>query len=114
MKVKDKIKRLVVDDATYDDEEEMSEVLNAKFQSVFVKESKFIREHPADGDESRLDDILVTKEEIQAKMTDLDKRKAMGPDNISGWVLQECVAELSYPLWLILRKSLREGKLPKL
>ena len=46
-------------------------------------------------------------------MLKLDKRKAVGPDGVSGWILRECAEELCYPLTKIYEASLNQGKLPQ-
>ena len=85
----------------YIKEEEICEVLNNNFQSVFTKE------RPFDGDETiqatphKLGNISITKREIKDEMKNLDKWKATGPDEISNWVLKECAEELSKPLQII-------------
>ncbi len=56
--------------------------------------------------------IIVSKEEIYKMMEELDVRKAMGPDGISGLVLKECKKQLIEPIYDI-NSSLKSGKVPK-
>ena len=46
-------------------------------------------------------------------MKELEVRKAVGPDNVSGWVLKKCADELVKPIYDIMKDSLETGQLPK-
>ncbi len=61
----------------------------------------------------QMKDIIIRKDEVRDCMLALNKRKAMGPDQISGWMLSECAEELSFPLTEMFNKSLSQGKLPE-
>ena len=97
---------------TYDNEKDMSEVLNKKFQSVFTTEPSFdgIQDPPVP--KRKLGKIKLTKKKVLEALKKLDKRKAMGPDEVSPWVLKECAEELCLPIFMIFTSSLEQGKLP--
>ena len=66
----------------------MSEVLNNNFQKVFTTESDYIKPQG----QVRINEmweIKISKKEIE-KMKKLDERKAIGPDGVSGYILNEC------------------------
>ncbi|MPC53842.1 hypothetical protein E2C01_047743 [Portunus trituberculatus] len=44
-------------------------------------------------------EIIVHKEDIRRLLDNLDVRKAMVPDGVSGWVLKECENQLLDPIW---------------
>ena len=57
--------------------------------------------------------MKVDKEELMGIMKNLDGRKAMGPDAVSGQVLKECCKELLEPLYNIINCSINTGKVPR-
>jgi len=114
MKVKNKLQRLRVDGEVYESDRAICEVLNKKFHSVFTKEEEW--EEKDMGTEAEkvecLNRVSVSREEIMKKLKELDKRKAKGPDEVSGWVLKECAEELSHPITILYENSLKQGKIP--
>ena len=46
-------------------------------------------------------------------MKKLDKRKAIEPDGVSGYILKECRQEMAEPIHNIIECSLKTGKVPK-
>ncbi|MPC09655.1 hypothetical protein E2C01_002271 [Portunus trituberculatus] len=46
-----------------------------------------------------LQEIIVHKREIGRLLENLDVRKAMGLDGVSGWPLKECKDQLLEPIW---------------
>ena len=92
----------------------MSEVLNKKFQSVFTKEPNFDGNQEAPIPKQKLKGIKLTKERVLKVLKNLDTNKAMGPDEISPWVLKECAEELCEPIFMIFTNSLQQGRLPKI
>ncbi|MPC48860.1 hypothetical protein E2C01_042646 [Portunus trituberculatus] len=59
-----------------------------------------------------LQKIIVHKPEIGRLLENLDVRKVMGPDGVSGWALKECKDQLLEPIWEIVTSSLKEGRVP--
>ena len=111
MKQKVGISKLTVDGVVYEEEAEICEIMNKKFQEVFLEESEFY------GGETRVNDVMVTdvrvdREELLNRMGRLDGRKAVGPDGISGMILKECREQLVLPLHNILEDSLKTGRVP--
>ena len=60
-----------------------------------------------------LQEIKVEKYEIGKLLNELDVRKAMGPDELSNWVLKECKEQLVEPIWEVINTSLIEGRVPR-
>ena len=114
MKVKNKIQRLRAEGETYETEQELCEILNKKFNSVFNKDENWEADFGARGRdlEAELSNISVTRTEVLSKLKNVDRRKAMGPDGVSGWVLRECAEELSHPILILYNNSLKQGKIP--
>ena len=46
-------------------------------------------------------------------MGNLDVRKAMGPDGVSGWTQKECKAQLIQPIWEVIISSIEEAMVPQ-
>ena len=97
---------------TYDNDKEMSEILNKKFQSVFTNEPSFDSNQDTPTPKQKLGEIKLTKKRVQAALKKLDRGKARGPDEVSPWVLKECAEELCLPIFMIFTNSLEQGKLP--
>ena len=112
-KVKNKLQRLSVDGEIHESDKEICEVLNKTFHSVFTKEGPWEggKGEKTEGVE-QLSSVSVSKMEVLKKLKELDKRKAMGPDKVSGWVLRECAEELSQPIATLYENSLKQGKIP--
>ena len=45
-------------------------------------------------------------------MKELDERKAIGPDGVSGYILKECRKEMAERILYIVECSLKTGKVP--
>jgi hypothetical protein len=58
--------------------------------------------------------IAFTPKIVQEKLTALDTKKAMGPDNIPPLILKECSQELARPLSILMQKSIDNGVVPEL
>jgi Reverse transcriptase (RNA-dependent DNA polymerase)/Endonuclease-reverse transcriptase len=90
----------------------IAEQLNRFFASVFTKEDRAnIPVQPSETDK-KLDKIHISPNEVVKKLQKLRPDSAAGPDNIHPRLLKECCNELSIPLTIIFRKSLREGRVP--
>ena len=63
--------------------------------------------------DSRLDNAVITEQEITEIIKLLDPKKASGPDDFSHILLQNVCTELSVPLKLLFNKSIALGKFPK-
>ena len=109
---RDTIMKLIKEGRVYETSEEMSEVMNESFRTVFSMEEEFMqprREETREG----IHELQVEKGEIYKLMEKMDVRKAMGPDGVSGWILKECKEQLVEPIWDIINSSLKEGKVPR-
>lgn len=116
LKVKDRIVRLRKGDDTYEDDEGMCDIMNSTLHSVYTVDDEFTEPDnitvPVHGEAEKMDRITFQPEELLELMKGLDIRKAIGPDDISGWVVKECANELVEPLYEIFKFSLEIGKLP--
>ncbi len=52
-------------------------------------------------------------EEIHKIMEEVEERKAIGPDGVSGFILKECRNQLVEPAYDIIKCSVSTGKVPK-
>lgn len=111
MKQKVGVSRVKDEGSVYEEDEDICEVMNKKFQEVFTKESEF-EGNVERGEEIVLKDIVVEKKDLLDRMSRLDGRKAVGPDGIAGMILKECKDQLLLPVYNIIVSSLTEGKVP--
>ncbi len=87
LKSKDEISMVKAGEETVDDPEEVAEVFNRYFHSVFTKENDFRGERTALEKGTDLKQIK-TSVEVKNMLEDLDVRKAMGPDGVSSWIFK--------------------------
>ena len=112
MKKREGISSLEVDGIVYDKEEEMAEVMNKCFQTVFTEEGEF--ERPNEDEEGGLlREVVVHKRDIEKLMEGLNVNKAPGPDGVSNWILKECKEQLVDKIYDLLSMSLDKGILPR-
>ena len=112
IKHRDDISKLRRDGEVYETAQEMAEIMNQSFKSVFTKETDLAP--PTDDKQLKgLENIIVERKEIKKLLEELNTRKSMGPDEVNGWILKECREEMEEPIWEIINSSLREGRVPK-
>ena len=111
LKSKDSVSKLRVGEKIYEREEELCEVMNEKFQSVFVLEDD--HQPPIDGKKAPdMEEIIVERQEILDMLKKLDVRKSMGSDGVNGWILKECADQMVEPIFRLIMFSLYTGELP--
>lgn len=96
----------------FEDPEEICQVMNEKFLSVFSEESYFVNQPKKEGTDV-ISDIPVGLEEIQQRLNKLGIRKSVGPDGIAGYILKGCRENLALPILDIVQCSLKEGNVPE-
>ena len=66
--------------------------------------------------QGRMEDFQVTIQEINNILKSLDRRKAMGLEGVSGWILKECRDELKDKLHSIIIEAAsgRRANAPKI
>ena len=114
-KIKTKIPNLKKSDGSYTtSDEEIAEVLNQQYFSVFTKENlsnipniplKELITEP-------LCDIDIKEEDVKKLLKNLLPNKSPGLDGLHPKVLREMADEISTPITTIFRKSLSTGVLP--
>ena len=112
MKKREGISSLKVDGVMYDQEQDMSEVMNRCFQSVFTEEGEFEGEEVELG-EGILDEVEVQEQDIMKLMEGLEVNKAPGPDGVSNWILKECRDQLVRRIHCLVSLSLSKGEVPR-
>ena len=94
------------------DEKPCGTILNKYFSSVFTKgESDCMIVTPYT--EQVMSDLVITEEIVKEQLLSLDVSKAMGPDEIPGYILKTFANELSYPLTLLFNRMYEEGIVPE-
>lgn len=82
------------------------------FASVFTKEDMQNLPAPAQVVQESLNYIDITREKVKCKLLQMNSTKSPGPDNIHPMFMRETADEISYPLYLLFRRSMEIGKLP--
>ena len=106
MKCKETIDKIIKEVKTYQTAEELSEIMNESFKSVFTVEEQFIEPNTTE-------EVVVQKQDVGRLLENLDVRKAMEPDGVSDWTLKECKEQLVQPIWEVITSSIKEGRVPK-
>ena len=112
LKNKGEISKLKISDEIYENAEEMAEVINNCFQSVFTGESDFQCQRAMVINEVGLCEIQVAINEIRKIMEEQDVREASGPDGVSSWIVRECSQQLADNIHSVIMSFLAEGKVP--
>jgi hypothetical protein len=86
--------------------------LNKKFHSVYVEDNDTNNTESWNISIHLLETYTLTQEDVQTKLRALDKSKSVGCDSVHPRVLKECCMSLSYPLYLVFKKSIETGILP--
>jgi hypothetical protein len=89
----------------------MSELFADAFSSVYV-ENDPIDPAPHRWFDGSIDTVPLQLPIVHSKLADLDAGTSMGPDGIHASLLKACRETLSYPLFLLFKKSLDSGTLP--
>ncbi|XP_066911983.1 uncharacterized protein [Clytia hemisphaerica] len=96
---------------THTVDSEISEILNNQFASAFSKDDG--NNPDVQGPKgSDISDILFTRNGIQKLLSDINPKKACGPDNISARILYECAEIVPDALVLLFSASLKQGTIP--
>ena len=56
-------------------------------------------------------DLEISHDNVKKALNQLDPSSSMGPDELHPCLLKACSSNLSYPIWLIFRKSLNTSML---
>ena len=112
-KVREDITKVKVEGKIAEDPEEMAEVFNRCFQSVFTKEQEFREGIAIMNNGNGLKEAASSTEEVKIMLDNLDVRKAMGPDGVSNWILKECSTQLAGVIHNIVSTTMTKGKIPK-
>ena len=100
-------------DSVTSDDEEMANLLNDFFGSVFTREdTSSIPSPPITFNSKILSEFSITPEQVAKKLEALKEGSAPGPDNLSAKLLKVLSDALSVPVSMIFNKSISEGKAP--
>ena len=94
------------------DQNEMANILNRQYESVFTDESSSTM--PGKG-KSTIPDMLslkFTTKGIEKQLQNLDHKKTSGPDQVSAKILKETAWEIAPILQHICQKSYNTGNVP--
>lgn len=79
---------------------------------MFTKEANFMAQKAVQQKEG-VQNMQITRREIQKLPEELDVTKSMKPDEVSGWISKEYREHMEEPIWDIINNSLKEGKVPR-
>ena len=96
---------------------DMVQEFNSYFASVFTSENISILPYVADmfcgAVEDKCQDVYFSQDDVLKVLSNLREDKAAGADDLSPRFLLHIKEQISYPLFLIFRKSLDEGVVPE-
>ena len=96
----------------YSDSQSKSEILNSQFKSVFTKITADATPKLPGNNYPSINQLNITLHGVQKLLENINVKKAAGPDNISGKILQTLSSELAPVLHFIFVQSLGSGVLP--
>ena len=103
----DSVTELSVDEASITSPKKIAESLNNQFQRVFPTPDRDpLPNQPKYTVDKPMSPITVSKDNIEARLKNLNQNKSVGPDGIHLWTLKEAHAELALPLRTLFQKSL--------
>ena len=112
---KEGVADLVNDDGVFTKSDtEKCEVINKFFSSVFTSEDlNNVPEFVFKGDiPNTLSDCVISKEDVEKALSNLNPNKSPGPDNFHPHFLKHSCKSLSLPFYLLFNLTLIEGRLP--
>ena len=97
---------------------EKAQVFSEYFSSVFTHEDtsclgSLEEELGASRSEARIEEVVLTENEVYEELCRIDPTKASGPDEIPGRLLREGAPWIAEPLLNIFNASLKSGRLPR-
>ncbi len=102
------------DGSTTNSPQEACNLLNAAFQRVFTRElDTNIPDADYQFQGNELCNIEFSIEDVKKVLEGLKEESAPGPDGVHPKVLKECAASLAFPLWLLFKSTLAEGRIPE-
>ena len=108
---KESVEKVKVGDVIYENATDIVEILNNTFCKVFTKEEPFTGEKFTQT--KKMNDIIITKDNIEKIINNLDDDKSMGPDGVSGRMIKECKDQLLNPIMDLVETSIRTGTVPR-
>ncbi len=95
-------------------DQQKADALSEFYKKVFTREdTNSVPNFELRQVEAALQDITFTRQEVEDLLKELNINKSQGPDLLHPRLLFEARSEISRPLFLIFRKSLDTGTLPK-
>lgn len=94
------------------DQKALANKINETFQSVSQDLVPLTREAPQAHQVP--DDLIITVESVDKKLSDLNLHKAVGPDQVPNWFLKENAILLAKPISAIFNSSVRQSVVPGL
>ena len=99
---------------TFSDSKAKADILNNHFCAAFTREDLSTVPKLDDSPHPDMPDILVQCNGVQKLLSNLNPKKAAGPDNIPCRLLKELASELAPVLTLLFNKSLATGDIPEI
>ncbi|PIK46567.1 hypothetical protein BSL78_16576 [Apostichopus japonicus] len=119
LKVKQKVKDAIVSlrapqaDKIVTDSQDLADLLNDYFVSVFTREDTSSIPDFQGGDRPKLDTVLFSDDVVLKELLRLNVSKASGPDAIHPYLLKTFAHYFCVPLSLIFSKFMDEGYVPR-
>jgi len=94
------------------EDEEMCELLNTYFGSVFTVEDTSNLPEVTSRTNEKLNNIEITEEKVRNGLNKIKRNKSAGDDGVTSSFLKAIASEIVKPLTLIFQESLRSGTIP--
>ena len=91
---------------------EKAQALSNFFKSVYVKEGEEPLPEFKAKVKKKIEQIKLTEESNRNALKELKVNKSQGPDGVHPRVLRELADHIAFPLYKIITRSMREGKIP--
>ena len=104
---------LVKSDGTRtDDPQEMADMMNEFLTKIFVPQKRAIIDWTVD-ENTLVHSIDINEETLKEVIKEIKPKKSAGPDGISNFMIKAAGDTILFPLAVLLRKMLNEGKVPQ-
>ena len=90
----------------------MADMLQNQYSSAFSEPSDSSYVHPQQ-DTTIIEDIIFTKEDVITAIKEIGENASSADDDVPAIILKNCSSELSYPILLIWKQSLKTSHIPQ-
>ena len=90
----------------------MADMLQKQYSSVFSKPQQVYENNHPQQETTLLEDITFTKDDIFSAIKEIGEHSSSTNDDVPALILKNCASELSYPILLIWKESMKTSHIP--